>query len=165
MLLKEDLTQEQVEAGLQDLTLFMDASISTSSGMVGLGAVIFKANKKIQASLSKPLEGNLNVFHAEALALLVGLRWVQMIGLPVKFFFSDSLSMVQALNNTNAYHNELGILLSDIKILLTEFPEASVSHVNRSYNVVAHNLAKQALVLDAEVSWVDDLAQHTDNQS
>lgn len=62
----------------------MDAAVSTPTGMVGLGAVIFTPNRKIQATLSKPLEGLLSVFHAEALALVVGLRWAQSIGIPIQ---------------------------------------------------------------------------------
>lgn len=88
----------------------MDASVSTTLRKVGLGAVIFTANKRIQATLSKPLEGTLSVFHAEALALLVGLRWAQTIGLPIKIISSDSLTLVQALRNATVYQNEIGIL-------------------------------------------------------
>lgn len=116
-----------------------------------------------KAALSKPLKGSLSVFHAETLALLVGLRWAQNIGLPIKTILSDSLSLVQALNNTNVYHNELGILISDIKMILANFPGAVISHVNRKFNCAAHNLAKQALQLDSELSWVEEFPQNTEN--
>lgn len=77
----------------------MDAALSTSMKMVGIGATILTTDKKVKAALSKPLKGSLSVFHAEALALLVGIRWAQTIGLPLKRISSDSLSLVQALNN------------------------------------------------------------------
>ncbi|KAK1363926.1 hypothetical protein POM88_039487 [Heracleum sosnowskyi] len=100
---------DQVEVEIQDIKLFVDASISTDTQMVGLGAVIISANKKkILAALSKPLSGTLSVFHTEALALLVSLRWAQEVGLPIKIISSDSLSLVQALNSESVYQNELG---------------------------------------------------------
>lgn len=143
-------------------SLLVDVAISTSTNMVGLGAVIFTPNRRIQATLSKPLEGLLSVFHAEALALVVGLRWAKNIGIPIKKISSDSLCLVSALNNSDSYHNELGILLGDVKALLINFSEATVSHINRKYNIVAHNLAKQALLLEEEQSWMDGTYQSND---
>ena len=70
---------EQVEVEDHDYALFVDASISTSSQRAGLGAVIFTPNNRIQASLSKPLEGAFSVLHAEVLALLMVLQWVHNI--------------------------------------------------------------------------------------
>lgn len=153
----------QSEIDINELALFVDASVSTTDEMVDLGAIIFTTNKRSKAALSKPLKGSLSVFHAETLALLVGLRWAQNIGLPIKTILSDSLSLVQALNNTNVYHNELGILISDIKMILANFPGAVISHVNRKFNCAAHNLAKQALQLDSELSWVEEFPQNTEN--
>lgn len=67
----------QTEVEGHDLALFVDASISTTTNMVGFRAVIFTANKRLQAALSKPLEGTISVLHAEALELLVGTKyWV-----------------------------------------------------------------------------------------
>lgn len=69
---------------------------------------------------------------------------------------SDSLSLIHALKNKTAYQNESGILLSDIERLFSDFPEASVHHVRRNFNTVAHNLAKQALLLDDESSYIEE---------
>lgn len=150
-----------MEVELNDLSVFVDASISTK--IIGIGAIIFTTNKRAQAALSKPQEGNLSVFFlAEALALLVGLRWAQSIGLPIKIITSDSLSLVQALNKISAYHNELEVLLSDIE-MLTKFPEANVQHVNRKFNSAAHRLAKQALLLEDESSWMEEIPQNPKN--
>lgn len=145
---------------IDDLVLYVDAAISTPTKMVGLGATIIGGNNKVYAALSKPLKGNLSVIHAEALALLVGLLWAQDIGLPIKRILSDSLSSIQALDNTYNYRNELGILLNDIKKLLPNFSGASISHVKRNYNTAAHNFAKQALLLDEKSSWMEEIGQH-----
>lgn len=157
------IRKNEAERELNNYSLLVDAAISTSTDMIGLGAVIFMPNKKIQATLSKPLEGQLSVLHAEALALVVGLRWAQTIGIPIKKISSDSLSLVLALNNADSYHNELGILLGDVKSLLINFSEATVSHINRKYNIVAHNLAKQALILEEEQLWIEANYQLNDN--
>ena len=90
-------------------------------------------------------------FQAEALPLLVGLRWAESIGFPLKNISSYSLMLVQALNSTKVYHNELGMLLDDIKMLMENFSGAIISHVNHKFNLAAHNLSKQAHQLDGEL--------------
>lgn len=132
----------------------MDATISTFAKMVGLAA-IFRVNKRVQAVLSKPLKGTLSIFQAESLAILVRLRWAQTIGLPIKMVLSDSLSLVQALNSTNSYHNELGMIFHDIRVLLSNFSGASVSYVSRKFNTEAHKLAREALQLEEKLLWMD----------
>nr|XP_017239248.1 PREDICTED: peptidyl-prolyl cis-trans isomerase CYP28, chloroplastic-like [Daucus carota subsp. sativus] len=147
---KEEGQREQPELELHDLTLFVDAALNTTTNMIGVGAVIFNYR-------------SLLVFHAEALALLVGLRWAENIGLPIKTISSDSLMLVQALNNSKVCHNELGMLLDDIKMLVANFPGAIITHVNRKFNIAAHNLSKQALQLDDELIWMEDDLQSTEN--
>lgn len=153
---KKDNHVDQVVLSTEDLTLLVDASISENTRMIGLGATILTTNKMIQAGLSKPLKGVLSVFHAEALALLVGLRWTLSVGLPIKRIFSGSLALVQALESTNSYHNELGILLSNIKRLLGHFPDVPISHERRCNNIAAHNLDKNALQREEEFSWMEE---------
>ncbi|XP_063941729.1 uncharacterized protein LOC135149875 isoform X2 [Daucus carota subsp. sativus] len=154
----------QVGIETQDLDLFVDAAISTFSQKVGLGAVIVTQNKRSLAALSKPLEGALSVLHAEALSLLVGLQWTQFSGLTPKRILSDSLSVVQAVNNEEVvYHNEMGILIADIRRLFSNFPDTRVSHTSRKHNYPAHNMARQALQLNEEVSWMEDVPHHAEN--
>ncbi|KAK1356477.1 hypothetical protein POM88_049733 [Heracleum sosnowskyi] len=133
----------QAEVQIHDHTLFVDAAVSTSSKKVGLGAVILASDKKVQAALSKPLEGTLSVFHAEALALLVGLRWAQNIGLPILMILSDSLSLVQ------------DFIFQSL---------ATIDHVSRKFNVTAHNLTKHALQLENESSWMEEIP-HAENHN
>ena len=147
------------------LTLYVDATVSLTSQKIGIGAVLFTPSKRVQAQLSKPLEGSLSALHAEALALIVGLQWAQYIGLSIKVISSDSLTLVQALNNNTSYNNEVGILLTDIKMLLTNCPEATISHVGRKYNFAAHHLAKHALQLDDEATWMEDNTHNGENIS
>ena len=99
--------------------------------------------------------GGLSPYQAEALALLMGLNWADSIGLQVKAIFSDSLALVMALQNSSIVNNELGVIFSDIKVLLSNLSGASLSHVSRKFNVAAHRLAKHALWLDNELSWLE----------
>lgn len=138
----------QADVRVDELRLYMDATISMSTKIVGLGADIIGANNKMHAALSKPLKGTISVLHIESLALLVGLCWAQNVGLPIKKILSDSFSLIQALHNTNNYYNELGILLNDNQKLQSNFSGASIFYNNRKYNSAAHNLGKHALLLD-----------------
>lgn len=72
VLIEESFYEGQTEVQVHDHVILVDAAISTSSQKVGIGAVILAPNKEVRATLSKPLQGTLSVFHAEALALLVG---------------------------------------------------------------------------------------------
>lgn len=49
------------------MSLFVDASISTSTKMVGLGVAILTASKRVQAALSKSLKDTSSVLHAEVM--------------------------------------------------------------------------------------------------
>ncbi|KAM6563049.1 hypothetical protein CsatB_023047 [Cannabis sativa] len=77
--------------------------------------------------------GSFLVFQAEAVALLIDLRWAQDVGLPVERVFSDSHSLVSTLEGQTMYLHELGVIFSDIKVLLFSFLEASLSHAQQLY--------------------------------
>ncbi|XP_060965373.1 uncharacterized protein LOC133034328 [Cannabis sativa] len=83
----------------------------------------------VQAILSSVSMPSIFVFHAEVVALLVGLRWAQDVGLPVERVFSDSLSLVSALEGQTV----------------------------RNFNVEAHRLTKHALRIDNELSWMEEI--------
>lgn len=89
--------------------------------------------------------------------MLAGLYWEQTIGLPIKMISTDSLSLVQALNNNTMYYDELGLLLTDIQMLLENFLGASINHVSHNFNLAARNLGKQVLQLDNEISQVEEV--------
>lgn len=44
-------------------------------------------------------------------------------------------------------------------------PGAVITHVNRKFNLVAHNLSKRALQLDAELSWMEETPYNGDSQN
>lgn len=77
---------------------------------------------------------------------------------------SDFLSLVQVLKNGTEYQYELCILLSDIRMLASNFPEAVIDHVSRNLNVTAHNLAKHALQLEEESLWIAEIPHQAENQ-
>lgn len=101
------------------------------------------------------VQGGLLPYQDEAMTLLMGLNWAGSIGLQVNAIFSDSLSLVKALQNSVVSNNELGVFFSDIKVLLSNLHGASLSHVSRKFNVAAHRLAKHALCLDNKIFWLE----------
>lgn len=110
----------------------------------------------MQAAMSKPLEGSLTVLHDEALAMLTGLYWATTSGFQVKTICSDSLTVVQALNNKAEYYNEFGLFHRDIRGLLLMYRGMSITHVRRNFNVATHNMAKHALQLEEVAIWLED---------
>ncbi|KAM6582651.1 hypothetical protein CsatB_009653 [Cannabis sativa] len=101
--------------------------------------------------------GSISVLQAETLALLFGLNWALSCGIQIKKVFSDSLSLVTAINKGKVFFNELGVLFEDVIALLSKLPGAVLSHVARNMNSAAHGLAKHALRLDNELSWFEEV--------
>jgi hypothetical protein len=57
-------------------------------------------------------------------------------------FASDCLSLVQRLNSSGIDRSSVGLVVSDIKQMATDFSEVSFRHVKRVLNEAAHLLAK-----------------------
>lgn len=68
-------------------------------------------------------------------------------------FEADSLILVQATKSQAINTSPLGRIYDDISCLLEELPDSSFSHVYRESNMVAHKLARLALVEDLHVFW------------
>ncbi|KAM6600310.1 hypothetical protein CsatA_019919 [Cannabis sativa] len=137
--------------------LMVDAAVLNNTSSVGLGAIILSEDRRVRAAVCKPLKGSISVLQAETLALLFGLNWALSCGIQIKEVFSDSLSLVTAINKGKVFFNELGVLFEDVIALLSKLPGAVLSHVARNMNSAAHGLAKHALRLDNELSWFEEV--------
>jgi ribosome recycling factor len=64
------------------------------------------------------------------------------VGLTKIVLESDCMGVVVKLNSKELDRSVHGQLIKDIKVLLGDFEESSVSHVRRTGNEVAHRLTK-----------------------
>jgi hypothetical protein len=67
---------------------------------------------------------------------------------------TDCAGDVSKLNHTELDRSAHGPLVEDIKLLLGEFEESSVTHVRRSCNGVAHRLAKEGCGNNLNSIWL-----------
>ena len=88
------------------------------------------------------------VFEAEALVILVGLHWLQVLNYDRVVIESDSLLAVRALQDTQDNLLEVGHVLNACRITLDSKSGYSVSFVKRQVNGVAHLVTKLPCSLD-----------------
>ncbi|XP_060974063.1 uncharacterized protein LOC133039236 [Cannabis sativa] len=117
----------------------VDAAVLNNTSSVGLGAIILSKDRRVRAAVCKPLKGSISVIQAETLTLLFGLNWALSCGIQIREVFSDSLSLVTAINKGKVFFNELGVLFEDVIALLSKLPRAVLSHVAPNANSAAHD--------------------------
>ncbi|KAL5801319.1 hypothetical protein ACOSQ3_032951 [Xanthoceras sorbifolium] len=114
-----------------------------------LGAVLGSSWQRLCASLSPPI--------AEAVAILRGLVFAAELGVRIGVIESDAASVVKLINGDLVSNSEIGIVIHDIKRVLSNFHGAIVDFVPRLANTVTHGLAKLALVSVSDCFLVDDI--------
>ena len=74
----------------------------------------------------------------------------------------DSLHVIQAIIDTKPVQTLYGHIIEEIKLLSSLFT-CSFLHVNRKGNMLAHALARRAVLFaDTEV-WIEELPQDLEN--
>uniref|UniRef100_A0A803QEQ9 RNase H type-1 domain-containing protein n=1 Tax=Cannabis sativa TaxID=3483 RepID=A0A803QEQ9_CANSA len=133
-----------------------DAACNKSSKLIGIGAVLRDSNGYIKAALSKSFLGCFKAEEMEATALALTLQWLLSLGLTADIIETDSLLVVQGLKAASECNSAFHTLLKDVNYLVSFFPRAQVTHVRRSANTYAHVLAKFALTVDTDYSWLEE---------
>ena len=73
------------------------------------------------------------------------LKFAYKLGFQNVILKGDSLGLIQALKAEDHKLSPLGLLVEDVKLFANNFVRLSYSHIKRSGNSVAHNLAKHAI--------------------
>ncbi|KAL5563031.1 hypothetical protein UlMin_032778 [Ulmus minor] len=94
-----------------------------------------------------------SVGQAELWAIKLGLELAKEHGISNLHVYSDSLGEIQKLNDLIPPINEDGFVFQDIRALSISLSVLSFSHMPRSYNSVAHTLAKHAFNLSKSSFW------------
>lgn len=91
----------------------------------------------------------------EALALRMRLELVVERGLIKMDIESDTFQIVSAVMDSSVNRSPLGPIIEDIKFLLTLVAEASVAHIRRQANSIAHLWLVKPSTLE-ETTWFDE---------
>lgn len=121
--------------------LNVDASFSVEDGLGACGAVVRDHNGGFIGASTARMEHVPDVVSAEAEAMRQGLIFLQSLGCSKVSIQSDSIIVVEALNNNEGYSLVAAPILDDCRILLKEFGKVYINFCNRESNCVAHELA------------------------
>jgi hypothetical protein len=83
----------------------------------------------------------------EAVGAREMVAFCQQMGFSTIIMERDSLELIQALRREGSCWTSYGMMINDAKMDLLNIPHWEVCHVKHGANVVAHTLAKQALVI------------------
>ncbi|KAM6571333.1 hypothetical protein CsatA_015413 [Cannabis sativa] len=137
------------------LKLNTDAAIDKERNIVGIGAILRDSDGYVIAALSKPIQGNFKAEEMEALGLALSLNWLLSHNLSVDYIETDSLLVVQGLTSSHVFLSAFHAILNNVNYLVSLFPRAQIGHVPRSANTYAHTLAKFALTVDTDCTWLE----------
>ncbi|XP_060959162.1 uncharacterized protein LOC133030439 [Cannabis sativa] len=126
-------------------SLFVDAALDQNHGLTGTGFIFKLGFQTVLASHCRHLPGAVSPIFAEGQALLESLRWCLDSQLSPKVVFSDCLNLVSKVNSAWQDNSALSGLVSRIRLLFSNFPDASLQYLPRQFNMEAHGLAKEAL--------------------
>ena len=91
----------------------------------------------------------------ETLGLQEPLSWIKQLGFDRVIFETNSLQVVQALQNRVANFSEFGVFIKDCLSLLQGEPYFYVAFTKRQNNVAAHILATNAIRHAGFMVWND----------
>ncbi|KAF4382178.1 hypothetical protein F8388_008664 [Cannabis sativa] len=137
--------QHSTTLHLDTPSLFVDAALDHKNGLTGTGFIFKLGYQTVLASHYRPLPGAVSPIFAEGQVLLQSLWWCLDSQLSPKFVFSDCLNLVSKVNSDWQDNSALSGLVSRIRLLFSNFPDASLHFLPRQFNMDAHGLAKEAL--------------------
>ncbi|KAL5794379.1 hypothetical protein ACOSP7_002973 [Xanthoceras sorbifolium] len=90
------------------------------------------------------------------MAIRRGLQFVSKLGFhPVGFEF-DALSVISSILSKNPLLSEVGLVISDILILVSSFSVSYISFAHRSCNGVANQLVRFGLSILDFLAWIEE---------
>jgi ribonuclease HI len=124
--------------------LNVDAALFPAEKRMGWGAVLRDHTGTFLFSCAEGLDGLPVPELAEAIAARSALTMARDKGFQKVIMVSDCLSLVQRISSSAQDRSLTGIVVGDIKCLMTDFESCSVKFSSRNFNVVAHTLTRSA---------------------
>ena len=134
-----------------------DGAIFQEQGKVGIGVVIRNSEGGVMASLSQQIPLPTIVAQVEALAVCRVVEFARELGFIRVIIEGDSESIWKDLSNLSPSLALHGLLIRDAQELALSFLKISFSHVCRQGNVVAHCLARRAILSESLNFWMKDV--------
>ena len=129
-------------------------------GKAGLGVVVHDSQGNANASLSEqaPLPFSSDVM--EAMAATRAMTFAQDLGIAEFILEGDSEIVINTLRSMEVSLSPFGHLLESAKSTLVTSKCIAFSHIRRTGNRVAHNLAKHARHVRGLSVWLEDIPPH-----
>ncbi|XP_023876184.1 uncharacterized protein LOC111988631 [Quercus suber] len=142
------------------LKLNFDGAVFPELGKAGLGVVVHDSQGNAIASLSEQAPLSFSSDIVEAMAAARALVFAQELGITDFVLEGDSEVVINSLRNKEASFSPFGHLLESAKSMLVSSTCINFSHVRRSGNKIAHNLARHARNVRGLSVWVEDVPPH-----
>ncbi|PRQ21155.1 putative RNA-directed DNA polymerase [Rosa chinensis] len=135
------------------LKVNIDGAFDQGTRRGGLGIVVRDADSTVVAGACGQCSDVLQPLVVEALASRLACKLVEENSLAPVIFESDCLQLVQAIQTDGDDTSQLGRIVDDISLSISYLAGSFFSHVYRESNMLAHKLAKYALVSGLQISW------------
>lgn len=134
-----------------------DASLNQKERKMGLGVIIRDEEGEVlvvvegqQSNVDQPAV-------AESYALWKAMEVCRDLNMERVIFEGDAQLIVKAVNDLEEDRSVFGSIVEASKVLISLWKDWSVEFVYRNANEAAHTLAKEALCLDTEIVWIEEI--------
>ena len=142
------------------LKLNFDGAIFPELGKAGLGVVVHDSYGNAIASLLEQASLPFSPVIVEAMDAARAIIFAQELGINEFMLEGDSEAIINTLRSSEVSLTTYGHLLESAKSSLVTSKCIAFSHIRRSGNRVAHNLAKHARHVRGLSVWVEDMPPH-----
>ena len=139
------------------IKLNYDARLNTREGRVGMGFIARDSQGNCLATRSMSLETKTDASEAEVLAAANSVIFCKELGYTNIIFEGDAMQIIKAIEVEDPCLRSYGHIIDCIRRELSCFENASVIHVRREANIVAHTLAKLATTHVTLSTWRGDI--------
>ncbi|KAF5481089.1 hypothetical protein F2P56_001774 [Juglans regia] len=134
-----------------------DAALDVKQRKVGLGVVIKNDRGEVMAACCESKNFVEQPAIAEGWALRKAMELCEDLKFNKVILEGDAQVVVNAVNSQTEDLSYFGSIIEDLKVQMKEWPNWSVKFANRNINTVAHTFAKEALHIDLEKIWIEDI--------
>ncbi|KAK9998542.1 hypothetical protein SO802_018145 [Lithocarpus litseifolius] len=137
--------------------LNFDGAVFPELGKAGLGVVVHNCQGNAIATLSEQAPLPFSPIIVEAMAAARAITFAQELGITEFMLEGDLEAVINSLRSAEASLTTYGHLLESAKSTLVTSNCIAFSHIRRSGNRVAHNLAKHAKHVRGLSVWVENI--------